>query len=213
MKKVIIGFFLLLISVQLIIAQPVSDNAVIPMGITLSSVLRLNVVSGGNIEFVFNSIADFQEGLYGDMYRTNLTVESSTDWALQIYASDFTGSAGTFDVGIVDYCVQDNGSGNAIAPAIVAPGAKGTRHMPGNLYANPGDGVFTALSNGAFTILDFTGDGNDGVAADNNFFIRWRCGVGAFPTVLPAGPSLINDWIGTGVGRSSSNVLVSLIPR
>jgi hypothetical protein len=103
MKKVLVGFLSLVFMGQVAFAQPVSDNAVIPMGITLSSVLRLNVVSGGNIEFVFASVNDFQNGLAGDMYRTNLTVESSTDWGLSVYANDFAGSAGTFGVGIVDY--------------------------------------------------------------------------------------------------------------
>ena len=54
---------LLLISVGLIMAcltqaQPVSDNATIPIGVTLNSILRLTVVSGGNIEFVVRRDAD-----------------------------------------------------------------------------------------------------------------------------------------------------------
>lgn len=210
MKKVIIGVLSLIFAGQVALAQPVSDNAVIPMGITLSSVLRLNVVSGGNIEFVFNSIADFQEGLYGDMYRTNFTVASSTDWSLSAYASDFSGSAGNFGVGIVDYCIQDNGTGDIYDSDPGATNGRGSYYAGASIYAAPGDGDFVALTNASVVVLSPNADGNDGVAADNNFYIRWRCGVGAAPTVAPAGPSLINDWAGTGPGRSSTNVLVTL---
>jgi len=215
MRKILLGFLALFLAGQVAIAQPVSDNAVIPMGITLSSVLRLNVVSGGNIEFVFNSIAQFQEGLYGDMYRTNLTVASSTDWSLDVYASnDFTGSAGTFGVGIVDFCPEDNGGANTVVdadPGLL--GGVGTWFAGGGaVYTIPTTGDFIALTNGAVTVLSPNTDGNDGVAADNNFFLRWRCGVGAAPVIGPPGANatLINDWAGTGPGRSSTNVLVTL---
>lgn len=213
MKKVLVGFLSLVFMGQVAFAQPVSDNAVIPMGITLSSVLRLNVVSGGNIEFVFASVNDFQNGLAGDMYRTNLTVESSTDWGLSVYANDFAGSAGTFGVGIVDYGIQDNGSTNALSAAAVAPGTKGTLSNVGALYTGVGTGDFDPLTNAAVLVLEETGDGNDGVAADNNFFIRWRCGVGPTSSIVPVGASLINDWPGTGPGRSSTNVLITLSAR
>lgn len=213
MKKVLVGFLSLVFMGQVAFAQPVSDNAVIPMGITLSSVLRLNVVSGGNIEFVFASVNDFQNGLAGNMYRTNLTVESSTDWGLSVSASDFAGSAGNFGVGIIDYAIEDNASTNVIVDAVAGAGAKRTLNNLTTLYTGVGTGVFRQLDNAAFLVLQETGDGNDGIAADNNFFIRWRCGVGPGSTILPNGASLINDWPGTGPGRSSTNVLITLSAR
>jgi len=209
MKKLLLGILSVLIIVQFSYAQPVSDNAVIPMGITLSSVLRLNVVSGGNIEFVFNSISDFQNGLEGDMYRTNLTVASSTNWSLSVYAADFAGSAGNFGVGIVDYCVEDNGGGNPISATDPGVGlGKGSNYTGTAIYTGAGTGNFISLTNASATVLSPNTDGNDGVAADNNFFIRWRCGI---PTTAPVpGPGLINSWTGTGPGRSSTNVLITL---
>jgi hypothetical protein len=215
MKKVLLGFMVITLLGLNVNAQPVADNAVIPMGITLSSVLRLNVVSGGNIEFVFASVNDFQNGLAGDMYRTNLTVESSTDWGLSLYASDFSGSAGTFGVGIVDYGIEDNGSTNVIVDADPGPGTKNILSNVGALYAGPGSGDFVQLTNGAFLALQEAGDGNDGVAADNDFFIRWRCGVGPTSVITPngSGATLINDWVGTGPGRSTTNILITLSAR
>lgn len=213
MKKVLLGFLSLILIGQIAYSQPVSDNAVIPMGITLSSVLRLNVVSGGNIEFVFASVNDFQNGLAGDMYRTNLTVESSTDWGLSLYASDFAGSAGAFGVGIVDYGIEDNGSNNPLsAVAVAIAGGKATLSNVGALYTGVGTGAFDQLTNTGVQVLQYTGDGNDGIAADNNFYIRWRCGVGPTSTIAPnnSGATLINDWAGTGPGRSSTNVLITL---
>jgi hypothetical protein len=211
MKKVLLGLICFITLEIGVYAQPVSDNAVIPMGITLTSVLRLNVISGGNIEFVFTSVYDFQNGLAGDMYRTNLTVESSTNWALSLYASDFSGSAGTIPIGVVDYCFEDNTSGNALVTAVQAPGTKNTLCNVANLYVLPGDGTFIQLTNGSFQAMVQTGDGNDGVAADNNFYIRWRCGVGPGSAITPnnSGAPLINNTVAVP-GRSSTNVLVSL---
>jgi hypothetical protein len=215
MKKVLLGLLSLILIGQIAYSQPVSDNAVIPMGITLSSVLRLNVVSGGNIEFVFASVNDFQNGLAGDMYRTNLTVESSTDWGLSLYASDFAGSAGSFGVGIVDYGIEDNASNNVLVDADPGPGTKNTLNNLVGLYTGVGTGVFRQLNNVAFLALQEAGDGNDGIAADNNFYIRWRCGIGPASTITPnnSGATLINDWAGTGPGRSSTNVLITLSAR
>jgi hypothetical protein len=217
MKKVLIGLIGIILLGQVVKAQPVSDNAVIPMGITVSSILRLNVVSGGNIEFVFGSLNDFANGLAGDMYSTNFTVESSTDWGVNLYASsDFAGSAGTIPVGVVDYAVQDNTAvgGNAIVTSSIAVGSgKGTLCNLASLYTVTGSGTFVQLTNTApaARLLEATGDGNDGPAAANNFYIRWRCGVGPASTILPntSGAPLIND-TPAQVGRSSTNVLVTL---
>jgi hypothetical protein len=215
MKKVLLGLICFIVLGIGVNAQPVADNAVIPMGITLSSVLRLNVVSGGNIEFVFASVNDFQNGLAGDMYRTNLTVESSTDWGLSLYASDFTGSAGTFGVGIVDYGIEDNGSGNSIVAVDPVAGVKHTLSNVGALYTGPTTGAFLQLNNGAFLALQEADAGNDGVAADNDFYIRWRCGIGPTSAITPngSGATLINDWAGTGPGRSTTNILITLSAR
>jgi hypothetical protein len=74
-------------------SQPVSDRAVIPVALTLNQILRLNVEDGGNIEFVFNRIDDYETGIpngASGFYDTRLTVASSTRWLLQMGAEDAT---------------------------------------------------------------------------------------------------------------------------
>jgi len=44
-------------------AQAVSDMAVIPIGVTLNSIARLTVTSGGNIEFVVNTMDQYENGV------------------------------------------------------------------------------------------------------------------------------------------------------
>jgi len=77
-------------------AQPVSDNGVVPVAVTLNSVLRLNIVSGGNIEFVFNTVEEYKRGKSsaiagaGDTWRTTVTVAASNAWMLRIRSEDAT---------------------------------------------------------------------------------------------------------------------------
>jgi len=74
-------------------SQPVSDRAVIPVALTLNQILRLNVEDGGNIEFVFNRIDDYEVGIVNGasgFYDTRLTIASSTRWVLAMGAEDAT---------------------------------------------------------------------------------------------------------------------------
>ena len=125
MKKVLLSFLTLFLAGQVAFAQPVSDNAVIPMGISLSSILRLNVVSGGNMEFVFNTFRDYDYGFQGDQYRTQLTVASSTDWSLDVYASSlFEGSAGQIALAAMEYTIQQGTGTNLIGGSAAAAGVR-----------------------------------------------------------------------------------------
>lgn len=86
-------------------AQAVRDRNIVPLAVNLNQVLRLTVTDGGNIEFVFNSIDDYKNGISADnalsapadpenagtannpatssaMYVTKFTVASSTRWKL-----------------------------------------------------------------------------------------------------------------------------------
>lgn len=80
----------------------VSDNAVIPVSVTLNSILRLTVTSGGNIQFVVTTIQHYTEGIYNaPRYTTNFVVSSSRDFNVNMtteHATYFTGlEAGTED--------------------------------------------------------------------------------------------------------------------
>jgi hypothetical protein len=46
-----------------VFGQAVKDRNVIPVAVNLNQVLRMTVTNGGNIEFVFNTINDYKNGL------------------------------------------------------------------------------------------------------------------------------------------------------
>ena len=86
MRKLILGFALLLFG-QLSFGQAVSDNAVIPVSVTLNSILRLTVVSGGNIQFVVNTIDQYTDGIGNSTrYTTTFTVASSRNFNVFMYS-------------------------------------------------------------------------------------------------------------------------------
>ncbi|MFP4605983.1 MAG: hypothetical protein ACLFNJ_11450, partial [Bacteroidales bacterium] len=87
MKKLIVLLLVVFFGVNLqSFSQAVDDRAVVPVSVTLNSILRLNVESGGNIEFNFNTLEQYENGISGidqdDQYSTKLTIASSVDWDL-----------------------------------------------------------------------------------------------------------------------------------
>lgn len=88
MRKILLGASLMLFS-MFSFGQSVVDNAVIPVSVTLNSILRLSVTSGGNIQFVVNTIADYTGGiLNSDQYDTRFTVHSSRNFDVTMGAED-----------------------------------------------------------------------------------------------------------------------------
>ena len=72
MKKSILASAIALVITGSAFAQPVSDRAVVPIGVTLVQILRIHVTNGGNIEFVFNDINDYKNGIAnGGFYDTD----------------------------------------------------------------------------------------------------------------------------------------------
>ena len=148
-------------------AQNNNDRAVIPVGVTLNSIMRLTIVSGGNIEFSFNTIRDYETGIaYNTQYDTRFTIASSVDYAVSLQTEDNslirtdlmsdtigTGGAGdavTLNLDFLEYDLTNNG------------GATTT------IFLNGG----TALSQNQ-TIIEAPAGGQD----DNDFTLRWQCGV------------------------------------
>lgn len=85
MKKILIGLISIVMLGQVCSAQPVSDKAVIPVGITIQSIMRLTITNGGNIEFVFDNANDLNVGIAsGTGYQTLGTVSTSQDWDLTL---------------------------------------------------------------------------------------------------------------------------------
>jgi len=170
MRKFITIVFGLALLTNVTFAQGVNDKAVIPVAVTLNSILRLNIVSGGNIEFAFNNLLEYQNGIpNSDAYDTRFTVASSQDWNVEMYVeddvfvgtdvTDTTGGSHTMPLNNVGYEVTYNGSGNS-----------------GNYTFHNGDTPPKGLSSGSNAIVAPDGASNAGPVSLNDFVINWECG-------------------------------------
>ena len=195
MKKVLIGFISLIFAGQVAVAQPISDQAIIPMAITINSILRLNIVSGGNMEFVFNSIDQITDGIPNSTaYDTRFTVASSTNWTLNFGTdvADFTATGGnTILLDLVALQVDNDGGGTCFPLRCVSP----------TYFGSYGDLVQ------ATTALISNGTGNVGNSVVNAFVVHWECATAAncSSQFEPTGA------VTAGPGRYSANIFLSLV--
>lgn len=187
-------------------AQPVSDNATIPIGVTLNSILRLTVVSGGNIEFVVNTMNDYTNGINSGgtntRYWTKFNVASSVDYTVSMYseetaliATDVAGAGSTIPLNNVGFTLGD-GAGGALVD-----------NTPAN-YVYIGEGSAEGLDDTSIDLV--TGEAGDATA--NSFTIKWRLGTmeaGGATTMFAT--SLLSQSI--DAGRYSTNVVLILAPQ
>ncbi len=90
MKKLILGAAMLLFA-QMGFSQMVSDQAVVPVSVTLNSILRLTVTSGGNIVFVFNTIDQYTGGIASSARTTTkFQVSSSRTYSVTMATESAT---------------------------------------------------------------------------------------------------------------------------
>lgn len=175
-------------------AQAVKDRQVIPVAVTLNQVLRMTITNGGNIEFVFNSIDDYRDGLSSEavtsgsanpatsdvFYQTDFTVASSTRWKLT-YGSEEATFIGTDDPGEtlaldnVGFDLVSNGTHDFNLTAVKAATANA------ELYSLPtvGGTVIADLDVYPIDLIEdntVATDANAGDATENDFTIMWRCG-------------------------------------
>ncbi|MEW5845601.1 MAG: hypothetical protein AB1777_04965 [Bacteroidota bacterium] len=197
MRKLFYAAALLLLS-QAGFGQAVNDQAIIPVSVTLNSILRLTVVSGGNIDFVVNTIGQYTSGINsggGDArYQTNFTVSASQDFDVTIRAEDATfigqdNAANTMPLNNVGLNLTESGSGSA----------------PAN-WALPA--AVLALTNAAQNIVTGVAGAAAGGADKNNFTIQWRLGTaeGAMNASSLLAQSLTPD-------RYITNVFLELVPK
>ena len=167
MKKYVFLFLMIMMGYQASsYAQAVDDRAVIPVAVTLNSILRLNVKSGGNIEFNFNTLEQYSTGITNTPeYDTKISIASSTNWRLKMGAedadlmnTDSTGGA-TMDLGYVAYTVTDDGG------SVSTNNASSATQLTQITSPTPG------------YILEYDGtNSNAGSAAVNAYTISWECG-------------------------------------
>jgi hypothetical protein len=165
-------------------SQAIKDRQVIPVAVNLNQVLRMTIINGGNIEFVFNSIDDYEFGLSGaagnpgdNFYITDFTVASSTRWELT-YGSEQATFIGTDDPGNtlalnnVGYTLASTGN-HAFDVALAGnPAAE--------LWSAPTLGGTVVAGLAPYPLVLITDNtvaaANAGAGDDNAFQIVWRCG-------------------------------------
>ncbi|MGE0079189.1 MAG: hypothetical protein AB7S48_15125 [Bacteroidales bacterium] len=106
----------LLLAGQFCFGQAVQDNATIPVSVTLNSILRLNVTSGGNIQFVFNTMDQYANGIANTPgTTTTFTVASSRDYNVTMGAEDATlngvETGGNIPLTVIQYEMSTAGTG------------------------------------------------------------------------------------------------------
>ena len=199
MKKILSLTFILLLSLSSVKAQRVKDPKVVPVEITLSEILRITVTEGGNIEFVINTIDQYNTGISNgktaggsdQFYNTHFTIVATATWELD-FGAEASALMGTdnfantmaldnigYTVGVVGAntcCVAAvnniSATSNAVAIGLAGGTPNGLEQFNFGVFANP------LLSNGT---------GNFGNAAANDFFIHWECG-----TDIPGGSVPMN---------------------
>lgn len=199
MKKLTILFAGLFLCATASFGQAINDRAVIPVAINLNSILRLNVTSGGNIEFNFNTLADYTNGIENSAeYTTRFTVASSVDWDVYMYAedanmtsTDVASGGPTLPVGYIGYRIISLGApiGEfAITPGVVPLDSEDDTILVGFNETNS----------------------NAGDINRNSFEIQWEC---ATPAVQLAAslPSMLAR--GAAADRYSTNVFLILQPN
>ncbi len=212
-------------------SQAVKDRNVVPVAVTLNQVLRMTITNGGNIEFVFNTIDDYKNGLSADqvasgsanpgtsedMYKTDFTISSSTRWALTYGAEEATfigtdNPLNTLTLDNVGYSITESGLYNFNAAGTIAP-------APGNteaLISVPTNNATEVAALQTFPVVliqdaGSTTDANAGDAADNSFTLNWRCGTTESAGTVPMNTvSLINQSPSPAPDRYVVNVLFEL---
>ena len=198
MKKTLIAACLGMTISGAAFAQPVSDRAVIPLGVTLQQILRVHVTNGGNIEFVFNDINDYKNGIANSaFYDSDVVLASSTNWEMHFGAEDATllgtdDPANTLALNNVGFTIAWTGNNTCCAAASQVTTATG-------IYDNS-----TATANGLVQYtggaadLLFTDGGNvagsGGDITDNAFTIHWECG-----TQVAGGTTPMNNGAGSSI--------------
>jgi len=212
-------------------SQAVKDRQVIPVAVNLNQVLRMTITNGGNIEFVFNSIDDYRDGLSGDaatsganpvtaegFYQTDFTVASSSRWKLS-YGSEQATFIGTDNPGNT---LALNNVGFEIANILTGHTWEGAGNAKGT---TAGTSLFSVPTNNANEVAglevypaDLIEDNDDpiansGDATENSFTLIWRCGtveIGATVGETMAATSILNQDPSPNPDRYVTNVLFEL---
>ena len=185
-------------------AQAVKDRNVIPVAVSLNQVLRMTVTNGGNIEFVFNTIDDYKNGISAErgnpgdgMYKTDFTVSSSTRWNLT-YGAEQATFLGTDDpsrllaLDNVGFTITNNG-----IHTFETPGSLKNTTVGASLFSAPTNNASEVAALQAYPVVLIEDNDDDaanaGDIADNSFTLNWRCGTVEVAATTPMNAVAIID--------------------
>ena len=204
MKKLILSFLAFGI-ISSGISQAVSDRTTVPIAVNLNQVLRLNILNGGNIEFTFNTISQYESGINsaggtvgnvagvpgplpaavagaGGFYQTQFTVAASNNWEIHMGAEDATligtdNAANTLALDNIGYSIASTGNHEFNAGV----GGVAGEVLISTPTANGANIVALTQFPGAAALVDYdplsaANEGNAGNIADNAITITWRVG-------------------------------------
>ena len=199
----------ILFATQFASAQAIRDGAVIPVSVNLNEVLRITITTGGNIEFTFNSIDDYQYGLGAGgvgptaangsnptgttglttaqpYYETDFMVSASRRWELQ-YGAEQATFLGTDKV--TNTLTLDN-VGFALTEVGTNVAGTDLLSVPTNDFTAADITALEIYPTVLITDGGVAGNANAGDGAANSFVMKWRCGTaetaGAAPTQMNA---------------------------
>lgn len=190
--------------------QAVSDNAVIPVGVTLNPVLRINVVEGGNIQFVLSTLDDYKLGVsndytaQGEFHDTRFEVASSVDYTVTMTPeSELTGvdHGSTINMSYLGYHIEELGAYNTTSYLSLEP-----------------SGVETVQEIAAgVTIIQPNAAGynsNAGDADDNEFWLHWEFATSSLVSSAFVAPAWSNAFIRQNYVPDYyiSNIILELAP-
>ena len=207
MKKTIyIIVFLFALSAVVKGQAPVTWAAAIPIEFTVEEILRVNVTSGGNIEFIFTNMNQYNNGISNSgFYNTTIQIASSSNWQLN-FGADGGFLFGTDDptnqmlLDNVGYMITTPGA--PTNPISSGPPANGTQLM------NSADVAPEGLVPFPFILMNPVGTGNPGDVTDNNFTFNWECGTQAGTM---NGNSLLKQVLPLKSDRYITTVLLEII--
>ncbi len=196
-------------------AQPVHDVAVIPVAVTINTTMRLNVVSGGNVEFVVNTIEQYQNGITNPnvggavdrIHDTRFTVASSRDFDVLMFAEDacLVGTDVSSSTGGTLNTLNLNNIGYRLH---MEPSANHVHNTEIDLISNFDESI-VSLSNSTATQIVSNVASSAGGTNDNDFVINWELATATLITLTSQG-TLLEQSIPQD--RYITNVYLVLVP-
>ncbi|MDY0347728.1 MAG: hypothetical protein RBR13_02740 [Tenuifilaceae bacterium] len=183
MKKLVLGAAMLLFA-QFSFGQAVTDQAVIPVSVTLNAILRLTVTSGGNIVFVVNTIQQYEEGIEAtDQTKTKFRVSSSRNFTVTMVPENTTHFVGLETGNVADFPITNVGYEMESGAGAVLPG----------------DIIVLAASNSLVS---------NNAVGDEEYSLAWHL---ATPAVLGTDPNLLLQSIPADI--YVNNMFLTLAPQ